>query len=138
MALAITAANVLASATALRSSGIAGATITAGQPLYADPTDSSKLKPADSDASVATATVVGIALNNASAGQPVNYVTQDPDFTTGAAGMAVGIAYALSPTAGAIDPVANLAAPSVLTVLFVAKSTTKAVMKIVSGGVAIA
>lgn len=137
MALAITAANVLASANALKAAGTAGAAITAGQPLYKDATDSSKLKPADADASLATANVVGIALNNAAAGQPVNYVTEDSDFQTGAAGMDIGAAYALGPGAGTIELVADIATPSVTTLLFIAKSATKAVMKIVSGGVAI-
>src|SRR2546430_2343743 len=105
--LTITPANVLASATALTASGVAGATITAGQTIYKDATDSKKLKLSDANLSAATAAVDGIALNAASSGQPVSYVFQDDAFTPGAT-LVVGETYVLSGTAGALCPVADL------------------------------
>jgi hypothetical protein len=68
-----TAANVLEGSTGQRRNGVAGATITAGMPLYADASDGGKLKPADADASAAAATVVGIALHAAADEQPIAY-----------------------------------------------------------------
>lgn len=132
--LAITAANVIASATSLKGAGTAGAAVTRGQPLYIDATDGNKLKPADANVSLALATVVGIALNDAAAGQPVNYVFSDSDFQSGGA-MAVGAVYVLSATAGGIADVADLATGMFPVVLMVAKSATKAVLSIVAGGV---
>jgi hypothetical protein len=134
--LAITAANVLASATAIRGSGIAGAAITAGQPLYADATDSNKLKPADANVSAATANVVGIALNNAAAGQPVSYVVRDSNFVSGGM-MTVGAVYALSATAGSMNPVADQASGDFSTVVMVAKSATVAVLAPIVSGAAL-
>lgn len=134
--LAITAANVLASATAIRGAGIAGATITAGQPLYADASDSNKLKPADANVSAATAAVVGIALNGGAAGQPINYVVSDPNFISGGA-MAVGTVYAVSATAGSMNPVADQATGDFSTVCMIAKTASGAVLAPIVSGVAI-
>lgn len=134
--LSVTAANVIASNSAKRARGIAGATITAGQPVYVDTAASNVLKLADNDASAATATIAGIALHGAASGQPLEYVTEDPDFTPGAT-LTTGTIYVASSTAGGIAPAADLASGDYPTVLFVAKSTSKAVMKIVAGGAAI-
>ena len=66
--LTITAANV-ALESGTQATGTAGATITQGQPLYKDSTDSNHLKPTDADVA-ASAACVGIALSAASDGQP--------------------------------------------------------------------
>lgn len=129
--LTITAASVLAGANAHKRTGIAGATITAGQPVYEDSADSSKFKLADNNASASTAKCVGIALHGAASGQPLTIVEEDDDFTAGAT-LAVGI-YALSATAGGICPVADLASGNYPVVLFVAKSTSKAIVKLIRG-----
>jgi len=71
--LSITAANVKMVAGASTKVATAGATITAGQTLYGDANDSSKLKLA-STASSAAAAIVGIALHGASADQPITYL----------------------------------------------------------------
>lgn len=131
--ISVTAANVVASNAAVRKRGIAGATITAGQTLYADSAASYVLKLADNDASAATAVIVGIALNGAAAGQPVEYVVEDPDFTPGAT-VAAGTIYVASSTAGGIAPAADLGQGDYCTVLFVGKSTSKAVMKLIAAG----
>ena len=135
--LSVTAANVLASSSAVKERGVAGATITAGQTLYIDTSDSNKLKLADCDsATAAVRNCAGIALNGAAAGQPVEYVIEDPSFTPGGT-LTVGTTYVLSDTAGGIMPHADLESGDYPTVLFIATTTALAVMKMVKGTVAI-
>jgi hypothetical protein len=129
--LTITAASVLASATALTGEGVAGAAITQGQPLYKDATDSKRLKLADANAA-ASAEVVGISLNAGSTGQPVKYAYDDALFTPGGT-LVVGETYALSATAGALCPIADLTTGDRPVVCFVAISTTQAVLRITRG-----
>lgn len=133
--ISITAGSVLKGANAKTASGTAGATITAGQTLYADSSASFVLKLADANASAATANCVGIALHGASSGQPITYVYEDDDFTPGgtlslSAAADDGI-YVLSGTAGGIAPVGDVASGWYPVVLGVAKSTTKMALKIV-------
>jgi len=134
----ITAANVLASVNAKKNTVVAGATITAGQPVYLDSAASNRAKLADANASAATSNVVGIALHGAADGQPLTYAYEDDDFTPGFTLSLSGIAddgvYVLSGTAGAIAPVTDLAAGMYPVLLHVAKSTTKSVLKIMRGG----
>lgn len=130
--LAITAANVLASAQALTASGIAGADITQGQPLYKDSADGNRLKPADANASAATAAVEGFALNGASAGQPVKYAYEDPSYTPGGV-LTVGETYVLSATPGAVCPIGDLVSGDRPVVCFVATTAALAVLKLVRG-----
>lgn len=130
--LTITASSVLASASAIVRSGTAGATITAGQPIYIDTADMNKLKLADANASAATAVVAGIALHGASAGQPLKYVVEDASFTPGAT-LTVGQVYVLSATAGGIAPVADLTTGDRPAVLMVAETSSTAKMKIIAG-----
>ena len=90
--------------------GTAGATITAGQSLYKDPADGNSLKPANADAA-GTAAVAGVALNSASSGQPVAYVSGGI-YNAGAT-VAVGTVYVLSDAAsGGIAPIADFATGS--------------------------
>ena len=130
-ALTVTASSVLKGANASTNQGTAGATITAGQPLYIDAADSNKLKPCDADASTAAASAVGIALHGASSGQPITYVTEDYDFTPGATLVTAKIYVVGGSAAGDINPSADITTGWYPVVLFVAKSTTKAVLKIV-------
>lgn len=130
--LSVTAASVLASATALTGAGIAGATITAGQPIYKDTADSNKLKLADANASAATAVVEGIALNGAATGQPVSFVYQDDVFTPGGT-LVVGETYVVSATAGSLCPIADLTTGDRPAVCFVAITSTTAVLRLVRG-----
>lgn len=106
-AIAITTTAVLASSSAQTATGgIAGATITQGQALYVDTSDSNKLKLADADSGSAGDAIragIQIALNAASAGQPVAYVTQDAALATGATTpLTSGATIYLGTTAGAI------------------------------------
>lgn len=120
--LTVTASSVSASASAtVVRSGTAGATITAGQPLYSDGSDSNELKPAQ--ATSAKSNCVGIALNGATDGQPVAYCSKDSGFTPGAT-LVVGTVYAVSATAGGIAPVADLTTGDYACVLGVAKTTS--------------
>lgn len=130
--LSITAANVRASSAAVIGQGVAGATITAGQAVYLDETDG-KLKLAQSTSTTAYK-VAGISLHGAADGQPLTYVIEDDDFTPGAtlslsAAADKGV-YVLSATAGAICPAADLASTNRPVFLFVAKSATKACLRI--------
>jgi hypothetical protein len=102
----ITAANVVAGASAQYYDTTAGATITAGQTVYIDASDSNKAKLADANASSTTATVKGVALNGASSGQPVKIQTSG-SLTIGATITSGGV-YVQSATAGGIAPVADL------------------------------
>lgn len=131
----VTAANVLASANAVKHTGIAGTTITAGQTLYKNSADNNRLYLADADASPQAADCVGVAIHGAAAGQPITYTDDDPDFTPGAtlslSAAADGGVYVLSGTPGGFAPIGDMAAGDYPVILMVAKSTTKAVLKIV-------
>ena len=121
----ITAANVVKGATAQTTTGVAGATITAGQTLYVDSADSNKLKLAQ-----ATSTkyaVAGIALHGASSGQPITYVTRDAGLTIGGT-VAVGVPYGLSDTAGGICPMSDNGTADYASYIGIGISVTKIAM----------
>lgn len=130
-AYSITAANVLTSATATFGDGIAGATITAGQPVYVDTADANKIKITSATGVGAVRTTVGLATHGASAGQPLKYVRKDNDFAPGFT-MAIGDVIIVGP-AGALHPVADLAATWFPLVVGVAISTTKAIINATPG-----
>jgi hypothetical protein len=119
--LTVTAASVLPGAGATTDRGLAGGTITAGMPVYkaADGT----IVAADADsATVLARTPIGIALNGASAGQPVDY--QKAGSITIGATMTAGVTYYLSGTAGGICPLADVGASEYLCIIGIATSTT--------------
>lgn len=130
--LSVTAANVVPGARAKTVVGTAGATITAGQLLYFDST-AGTYKLADANASATTAAVVGIAASGASSGQPIVVITEDDDLTVGATLSMTAPVYCVSATAGGIAPVADVTTGWYPSVVFIAKSTSKAVFKIVKG-----
>jgi hypothetical protein len=131
--LTITAASVLKSASAGQTAGIAGAAITQGQLLYVDTTDSNKMKLADADAS-ASSFVSGVALTAAAAGQPVVYLTTG-QYTVGAT-VAVGAAYYVSTTAGAICLESDLSTGDFATFIGFGVSTTQIDFRPLPSGVA--
>lgn len=139
----VTAASVIASATATKVTGIAGATLTQGQLVYQDTNDSNRWKLADADASSAAAaisngvSVIGYTLSAASAGQPVTVLTQDDDLTHGLATVTAGEVLILSATAGAVAPVSDLGSGMFPHVVMIAKSATKAIFRPVAGSVAV-
>lgn len=119
--LSITAANVIAgSDDIIRAS--AGETITAGQPVYKDPT-SLKFMKADSDSATAHShEVIGIALNGAALNQPLAVQKSGP-ITIGAT-LTAGTAYYLSSNAGGICPLADVGTGEEVVLLGLATSTT--------------
>jgi hypothetical protein len=120
--LVITAAAVLAAASATVEAGKAGATITAGQPVYRDSADQ-KYKLSDADSATAAAKAPrGIALNGGSDGQPLSII-KSGDLTMNAV-LIAGTAYYLSPTPGGIAPLADVLSGDDVVLLGVAKSTT--------------
>jgi len=133
--LSITASAVLPGTNAQTTRGIAAETITAGQLVFRDSSNSNLITKTDVNAS-GKQTVHGIALCGASAGQPVVYATVDDDLTLFASsGLTVGILYVLSGTAGGIAPAADLATGLTGIFVGVAKSATKLNFNPTAGGV---
>ena len=120
--ISITAASVAPGSGDPRQSGISGATITAGVPLYKDSTDSDKLKLVDVDNSDATALTVGIAVGDAVSGQVVSYQTGGS--VTYNAVLTKGVIYVGSDTAGGVKPSADLGSGDRVVILGTASSTT--------------
>jgi hypothetical protein len=126
-------ASVLAGAGATKTSGTAGESITAGQPLYQDPATGQLFK-AKADTAVHAA-AVGIALNNASSGQPVVFQVSGP-INVGAT-LVIGQWYVVSPANfGGIAPLSDLTTGNFGTVLGYASGTTTLQLGIVQSGVA--
>jgi len=89
--------------------GTAGETVTAGQVVYLKASDNRLwLATANASSVVALATVKGIALHGASAGQPLRIQTSGTIEVGAAATVVVGKTYVLSATAGAICPDADI------------------------------
>lgn len=118
--LSVVVASVSKVAGSATDEGTAGATITAGQPLYRDGTDGGDLKPADADAE-SSSVCVGIALHAALDGQPIEYLTNGP-INIGAT-VTVGQVYVVSTTAGGIAPYSDLATGDYVTILGVGTTT---------------
>jgi hypothetical protein len=134
----ITAANVVPSATATLASYTSGASISAGQPVYLDTSDLDaaqrpKAKLADANDTLLTATVAGLAVNTASAGQIVNICTSDNAFTHGLSSAAAGDVVVLSSTAGALAPAADIASGWRPSVVLVVTSATQGILRITNG-----
>lgn len=136
-AISITAASVLKSSTGQVSVGTAGATITAGQAVYIDTSDSNKIKLADANGTTPANTFAGIALNAASSGQPVSYCTNDTaGFTIGATVLA-GDTIWLSPTAGGLTKtIGDLSGGLAIVVGVMLTTTTMNLTPVVGGSVA--
>lgn len=134
-ALTRTAANVKPSSRAkYLPQYLTGAAIEAGQPVYLDANFLWQLS--DANAASPANRVDGIAPVNAAAGQPLSPVYEDPDFTHGLATVAAGDVVIPGDTAGALHPVGDAASGWYVTVVMIAISATKAVLKIVAAGVA--
>ncbi len=105
--LTVTAASVIFTSGS-KETGVAGAAITAGQPLYIDTANSNVLKLAQADGTALEATVAGVALHAAGTGQPVTYALTGSTINIGAT-TAKGMHYFASDTAGAVAPLADIA-----------------------------
>lgn len=133
-ALIQTAASVVEGAGANKASGTAGGTLTAGMPLYEDTADGNKLKAARANAAT-TAIVKGIALNNASSGQPITYQSGG-EINLGAT-LVVGEVYCLSDlVAGQIVPYIDLGTLDYVIPLGVAKTASNFLLNVTNSGTA--
>ena len=138
--LVITAANITKGSvtgyTPITTTGTAGETITAGQAVYINASDSNKIYKADADASSTAAAAVGISLHAATAGQPITYLTSGP-LNFGAI-LTAGTYYVVSSTAGGICPTSDLSTGEYSTLLMYAYSTSVGIVMPTATGIAIA
>lgn len=120
--LTLTATSVAPGANAVTIQGVAGETITAGQPVYLAAATGKWMK-ADCDSATAEARVAtGIALGGAAINQALVIQTAG-DITIGAT-LTLGTAYYLSKTAGGICPFADLTTGAYPQLIGFAKSTS--------------
>jgi len=134
-ALSITAGSVVKGTGAKTTTGIAGASITAGQVVYLD-SATQKYQLCDADSGTAAArTAAGIALHAAAANQPLTVQTSG-QITIGAT-VAPGVAYFTSATAGGVAPVADNTTGVYPTFLGFGISTTVIALDFVEAGVAV-
>jgi len=130
----VTASAVIMVAGGVKREGVAGGTITQGQPLYRN--SANQMVPAQGDAA-ATDAVEGVALSAASAGQPVDF-QYEGDLTFNAVLLA-GMPYVLSAAAaGGICPVADLTVGEFGTLIGIAKSTTVMRLALATSSAAVA
>lgn len=138
--LTITASQVLTGTGAVVSNGTAGATLTAGQPVYIDSTDSNKIKAALATSSAA-ADCVGIALHAALSGQPIQYQTAGTITLGAGAAPTKAMRYTLSGTAGGIAPdtgADEIASGEFATYLGTADASNGLILSLHASGVALA
>jgi hypothetical protein len=135
-ALTQTAASVAPSSGAKRETRFNfGATISAGQPIYLDSSNTWQL--ADADVAAGAADVQAVAGNSGSAGQRCDAILEDSDFTHGLSGVAAGDTIWLYSTAGTYTKTASDVVTGFYTsVVMIATSPTKAVLRITRSGVA--
>ena len=132
--LTITAAEVTYTVGAItKYTGVAGATITAGQACYIDTASSNVVKLAQSDGVALEATIKGLALHGASATQPITLAiagNMDPGGTC-----VVGETYVLSRVAGAIAPIGDLATGDFVSHVGIGTTASNLKLSIVNSGV---
>lgn len=135
--IAITAASVLPSANGqLTRSRLAGATITAGQAVAIDTDGTVKLF--DANGAVPLNVCAGIAVNGASAGQPIDYCYEDlTGFALGGT-VAAGAIVIGSATPGGIAPAADNTTGWFTTVLGIGCGSNKIILRLIASGVAAA
>jgi len=131
--ISITSANVVKGADAVVATGIAGATILAGQTLARDTDGSIKLYDSD-NASSNIRTLIGIALHGASSGQPIAFQTAG-SITIGGT-VVQGTVYLGSDGAGGIRPAVDLNSGDFTSVVGIATSAAAIKLGILNGGVA--
>lgn len=120
--ISVTATAVVPGSNAAVATALAGATITAGQPVYADSNGALQLADCDS-ATAAARAPLGISLNGGAVGQPITYI-KGGDMTMNAV-LTKGARYYLSATAGGIAPEADMTGSGKDVVLLgIARSTT--------------
>jgi hypothetical protein len=120
--LVVTAASVLYTSGGEKLTGVAGASITAGQAVYVDTADANKVKLAQCDGTALEATAAGIALNAAGTGQTVTYAGQGALINIGAT-TAKTTTYLVAATAGGVAPQADITGGQRITRLGYATAT---------------
>jgi hypothetical protein len=129
--LAPTPANVIAVDGSPTRRILGGETIVAGEAVYEDGANGLKLAQANA---IATAGMVGIALNGGDDGQPIEVITGG-NYNPGAV-VVVGETYVLSAVvAGNIAPIGDLASTNSPTILGVATTTSNIKLSINISGV---
>lgn len=119
----ITAANFKPGAGAKFHTGIAGATVTAGQPIAISPSTGRFVLAVATDANLCQ--VIGVASHAAISGQPLAVVWYADNMTLGATLSMTNPVYVLSGTAGGIAPSADLSAGGLYpSVFIIATSST--------------
>ena len=131
--LSVTAANVQSVPGATIKTGSAGASITAGEPVFIDSTDS-LTKPAANTGDAASR-VEGIALHAAETGQPIKYIAAG-DIDMGAV-LTVGELYILA-GAGAVSPAGDAITGDWITYLGIATAADNLKLNIQASGVQLA
>ena len=101
--LSITTTEVKAGPGAVVESGVAGEAITRGEALYRDSV-TKKVYAAQRDAGIDSAHVVGLALQDATDGQRVEYQSAGIITIGNSASVTEGVIYLLSATAGGLTP----------------------------------
>lgn len=130
--LTVTPANVQPGASAVTKRGIAGEAINAGQAVFVATDGGIEL--AEHDVDAATAAIVGVALNDAATGQPIEYaVTGDIDM---GAIMTIGQVYIVGAGAGGIAPEADAGAGDFVSIVGVATTTSNLKLGLTHSGVA--
>lgn len=134
----ITAENVLTSTTStassVRNERIAAEAIDVGEVVALDNGDPTKVALADANDS-GLRKAIGIALNSALAGQPVDYIKEDANFTPGFTGLASDIVVLSGSTPGGMHAQGELVATWWGTVMGVMLTDTTMCLKITQGGV---
>lgn len=118
----ITAASVVPGADAIIGTGTAGVAITAGQSIYLDVATSTWKLAIATSAAAAGSGGVTIALSNAAANQPVNYLVSG-SVTIGGTVVKAGVYVVSANAAGAIAPIADLGSGNYLSILGYASTT---------------
>ena len=132
--LTITAGNLSADSTATTASGTAGEDIDVGEVVALHASNGKLMLAVNSDATLSKA--LGIALNNASDGQRLNYLVRGLLNTTSALGTN-GEVYCLSGNSGKIAPEADVVSGDYMVVLGTQRSTTQWDIAICRGETAI-
>lgn len=133
-AVTITAASIIPAASYAYVDTVAAATITRGQVCYLNSSNQAAL--AQCDGTATEATIAGVALNDAGAGQPIRLQNG------GSLGMGTvltaGVPYCVGTTAGQIVPFADIASTNKVSYLGVASTTSNLVIGINNTGVTLA
>ena len=131
--ISVTAGSVTPGTGAQLYGATAGATLTAGQGIYLDSSDSMKAKLADANDGASKAAVAGVTVNGAATGQKVNY-QKTGEISIGTTTLTVGQTYINSSTPGGIAPISDLSTGNYVSILGVATSASNLKLGILNSG----